>query len=144
MNKEEFDKRIAKITGELKQLNRDRNEIDEKIMKWQHELGELRSAYVKEMNAEFIGRAYDDKRDGSFIIIRRWDDRVGSLIATEFLSPEVAASKQFMIHDMIVNTSNIIDTSDAFARGTGYTPISMDEFVRRKTEFFNKYIDSKS
>jgi len=137
MNKEDFDNRIAKIAGELHQMLLERDTLNEKIKQWQYDLVMLHDAYAKEMNVDMIGRAYEHKRDGSFIIIRRWHGDQASLVAIEFLSPEVAVGHKFMIHERFISTGDVFDEIDA-----EYRPINKEQFLHRRDEFYKKYVDA--
>lgn len=125
--------RIADLVKKRVEAQQESDAAHERAKQIGDDISRLYITNAKTLAVPYIGHSYYDKRDGSFIIVKKWDEDQGSLIATEFLPPEAAASRHFMIHDRIMGVSDVLNG--------WYVEIDRDQFWHRWDEFYENYMD---
>jgi hypothetical protein len=134
MEPEQVDERIAELVKKRAEAQRESDAARERVQQISDDISRLYIVHTKTLAAPYVGHAYEDTRDGSFIIVKKWDDNKGSLIATEFLPPEAAVGGNFTIHDRIVDISDLLDGWS--------TEISREQFSHRTDDFYKKYVEN--
>lgn len=129
----EEDPHYKKLRAEAWELSEKKNIIMEKVKNKEQEISEYYISKRKERSLQFVGKAFKDVRDTSFLKVLRWDDDECSLMMVEYLDRESSKPRLFKVYEYYC------DEEDFTVKDTHFEEITTEDFEKRRVAFMKKY-----